>query len=143
VLILAATNMPWDVDSAMKRPGRFTKQIFVPPPDEEARQVMLEMKLAGVPVGDIDVAAIASATRNYSGADMDGLIDNAKDNALSDILDRGTERSLQQADFVEALEMTNPSTIDWLKTARNLVKYGGADNSYKDVKLYLKNNKLT
>jgi SpoVK/Ycf46/Vps4 family AAA+-type ATPase len=143
VLILAATNMPWDVDSAMKRPGRFTKQIFVPPPDEEARQVMLEMKLAGVPVGDIDVAAIASATKNYSGADMDGLIDNAKDNALSDILDRGTERSLQQADFVEALEMTNPSTIDWLKTARNLVKYGGADNSYKDVKLYLKNNKLT
>jgi SpoVK/Ycf46/Vps4 family AAA+-type ATPase len=143
VLILAATNMPWDVDSAMKRPGRFTKQIFVPPPDEEARQVMLEMKLAGVPVGDIDVAAIASATKNYSGADMDGLIDNAKDNALSDILDRGTERSLQQADFVEALEMTNPSTIDWLKTARNLVKYGGADNSYKDVKRYLKNNKLT
>lgn len=143
VLILAATNMPWDVDSAMKRPGRFTKQIFVPPPDEEARRAMLDMKLAEVPVGEIDYAAIASATKNYSGADMDGLIDNAKDSALSDILESGDERSLQQADFVEALKITTPSTIDWLKTARNLVKYGGADNSYKDVKRYLKKHKLT
>lgn len=143
VLVLSATNMPWDVDSAMKRPGRFSKQIFVPPPDEEARRVILEMKLAEVPVGDIDYSAIASATKNYSGADMDGLIDNAKDITLSDILDSGTERPLQQTDFVEALETTIPSTIDWLKTARNLVKYGGADNSYKDVKRYLKMNKLT
>ena len=143
VLILAATNMPWDVDSAIKRPGRFAKQIFVPPPDEEARRVMMQMKLVEVPVADIDFAAIASATKNYSGADMDGLIDNAKDSALSDILDSGNERPLQQADFVDALETTIPSTIDWLKTARNLVKYGGADSSYKDVERYLKKNKLT
>ena len=142
VLILAATNMPWDVDSAMKRPGRFSKQIFVPPPDQEARRAMLEMKLAKVPVEDIDFESIAAATKNYSGADMDGLIDNAKDSALSDILDSGAERSLQQADFVAALDETTPSTIDWLKTASNLVKYGGADNSYKDVKRYLKKNKL-
>lgn len=143
VLILSATNMPWDVDSAMKRPGRFTKQIFVPPPDEEARRAMLDMKLAEVPVDNVDYSAIAAATKNYSGADMDGLIDNAKDCALSDILESGIERSLQQADFVAALDVTTPSTIDWLKTARNLVKYGGADNSYKDVKQYLKKNKLS
>ena len=142
VLILAATNMPWDVDPAMKRPGRFAKQVFVPPPDVAARRAMLEMKLEDVPVGEINFDAIASATESYSGADMDGLIDSAKDCALGEILESGSERDLQQSDFVEALEETNPSTIDWLKTARNLVKYGGADNSYKDVARYLKKNKL-
>ena len=142
VLILAATNMPWDVDPAMKRPGRFAKQIFVPPPDAEARLAMLGMKLRDVPVDEIDFESIASATRNYSGADIDGLIDNAKDHALAEILDTGSERPLRQDDFTTALEATIPSTIDWLKTASNLVKYGGADNSYKDVRDYLKKNKL-
>ena len=47
LLVLAATNMPWDVDAAMKRPGRFDRQIFVPPPDEEARAEMLKIKLTG------------------------------------------------------------------------------------------------
>ena len=142
VLILAATNMPWDVDPAMKRPGRFSKQIFVPPPDAEARRAMLEMKLDEVPVAELDFQVIAAATHNYSGADMDGLIDNAKDQALAEILDSGNERPLQQTDFATALEATIPSTIEWLKTASNLVKYGGADNSYKDVRNYLKKNKL-
>lgn len=142
LLILGATNMPWDVDPAMKRPGRFSKQIFVCPPDSEARKAMLEMKLEEVPTHEIDFAAVARATKNYSGADMDGLIDGAKELALADILDSGVERPLQQSDLIDALEETNPSTIDWLKTASNLVKYGGADNSYREVKRYLKKNRI-
>src|SRR5690349_4436033 len=66
VLILAATNMPWDVDPAMKRPGRFSRQIFVPPPDVAARQRMLEIKLTGVPCDTLDLAAIAAQTAHYS-----------------------------------------------------------------------------
>jgi SpoVK/Ycf46/Vps4 family AAA+-type ATPase len=62
VLILAATNMPWDVDSAMKRPGRFSRSVFVPPPDPEARSRIVELKLAGVPHENIDSRAIGAAT---------------------------------------------------------------------------------
>lgn len=142
VLVLAATNMPWDVDPAMKRPGRFSKQVFVPPPDEEARLVMLEMKLENVPTRSLNLAALAKATNGYSGADIDGLIDNAKDAALAEMLDSRKERPLCQADFAAALESSVPSTIDWLKTARNLVKYAGADASYRDVDRYLRNNSL-
>ncbi|MEJ2118805.1 MAG: ATP-binding protein, partial [Alphaproteobacteria bacterium] len=72
VLILAATNMPWDVDPAMKRPGRFSRQIFVPPPDAEARRQMLEVKLTGVPHEGVDYTLLAKKTTNFSGADMDG-----------------------------------------------------------------------
>ncbi len=68
VLILAATNMPWDVDSAMKRPGRFSRQVFVPPPDEAARAHIVELKLHGVPHEGVDAQAIAKATRRISQA---------------------------------------------------------------------------
>jgi len=138
ILTLSATNMPWDVDPAMLRPGRFSRQVFVPPPDVEARKAMLEMRLAGIPADDIDARAIAAATEFYSGADIDGLFDLAKESVIADILESGADRNLATADFMQALDEISPSTIDWLKTARNLVKFSGADGSYKDVERYLR-----
>ncbi|MFK7888710.1 MAG: 26S protease regulatory subunit, partial [Gammaproteobacteria bacterium] len=142
VLILAATNMPWDVDPAIKRPGRFSRQIFVPPPDESARTAMLEMKLTGIPNDGIDLQALAAGTNLFSGADMDGLIEQAKESAIADMIGGNADRVLKQSDFAEVLEDITPTTIDWLKTARNLVKYSGADNAYKDVEKYLKQIKM-
>jgi transitional endoplasmic reticulum ATPase len=141
VLILAATNMPWDVDPAMKRPGRFSRQIFVPPPDADARRKMLEIKLTGVPQESLNLAALAQRTANFSGADIDGLIELAKEAALHDAVLNNNERPLGQADFDEALAQLQPSTLDWLRTARNLVKYAGDDGSYRDVEAYLKKAK--
>ncbi len=142
VLILAATNMPWDIDGAMKRPGRFDRQVFVPPPDEEARAEIFRVKLATVPTEGIDHAALAKLTPHCSGADIDGIIELAKEQVLGEILDGGGERPLKQADFVAAVKEAQPSTLDWLRTARNLVKYSGGDNSYRDVEAYLKTSKL-
>ncbi|MEM6818158.1 MAG: AAA family ATPase [Pseudomonadota bacterium] len=138
VLVLAATNMPWDVDSAMKRPGRFSRQVFVPPPDAAARAEMIRMHLADIPVDNLHVDAVAAATEYFSGADIDGLIDLAKESVLADILSSESERALQQQDIMDALELVVPSTMDWLKTARNLVKFSGSDASYKPVEKYLK-----
>lgn len=138
VLVLAATNMPWDVDSAMKRPGRFSRQVFVPPPDAAARAEMFRMHIAEIPVGDLNVDAIAAATEHFSGADIDGLIDLAKEGVLADILSSGSERPLQQQDIMNALDGVVPSTMGWLKTARNLVKFSGGDASYKAVEKYLR-----
>lgn len=142
VLVLAATNMPWDVDGAMKRPGRFSRQVFVPPPDAAARAEMLRIKLTGVPVeADLALDAVARRAEHYSGADIDGLIELAKESALHDSLG-GQERGLTAADFDAALERMQPSTLDWLRTVRNVVKYAGDDGSYKDVEQYLKRVKL-
>ena len=141
ILILAATNMPWDVDGAMKRPGRFARQVFVPPPDEDAREMMLRMKLEDVPIEHIDFSLIARNTDLFTGADIDGLIDLAKEDALAEMLSDGQERPLNIDDFKEAFEQMTPSSIDWLKTARNLVKFSGADSSYKEVEKYLKSIK--
>lgn len=142
VLILAATNMPWDVDPAMKRPGRFSRQVFVPPPDAAARLRMLEIKLTGVPCDILDLATISRQTEQFSGADIDGLIEYAKEAALEDNLLNGRERAVSQGDFTSALTMMQPSTQDWLRTARNLVKYAGDDGSYREVEQYLKKTRL-
>ncbi len=142
VLILAATNMPWDVDSAMKRPGRFSRQVFVPPPDEAARAYIVELKLRGVPHDAVDAKAIAAVTRHFSGADIEGVVELAKDYALEDHLVRKIERNITQQDLLRAADTAKASTLDWLRTARNLVKYAGADDSYSDVEQYLKRHRI-
>ncbi len=142
VLILAATNMPWDVDSALKRPGRFSRQVFVPPPDEAARAHIVELKLAGVPHEPIDARAIAALTPHFSGADIEGLVELAKDYVLEEHLAQDIERGIRQEDLLRAAQAATASTLDWLRTARNLVKYAGADDAYSEVGRYLKTHKL-
>jgi SpoVK/Ycf46/Vps4 family AAA+-type ATPase len=142
VLILAATNMPWDVDPAMKRPGRFARQVFVPPPDAVARARIIELALESVPHGPIDVHSIAKATELYSGADVDALVERAKEYVLSEYLETRRERGISQDDLVRAVSELTPTTQDWLRTAKNLVKYAGGDDSYRDLERYLKANKL-
>jgi SpoVK/Ycf46/Vps4 family AAA+-type ATPase len=90
-----------------------------------------------VPAENLQIERIAQRTEHFSGADIDGLIDLAKESALADGL-RGLERGLQDADFDAALPQMQPSTLDWLRTVRNVVKYAGDDGTYKDVERYLK-----
>ena len=142
VLILAATNMPWDVDPAMKRPGRFARQVFVPPPDATARARIVELALESVPHGPVDAAEIARVTDQYSGADVDALVERAKEYVLGEYMDTRRERDITQQDLLRAAEELTPSTKDWLRTARNLVKYAGGDDSYRDLEKYLKAHKL-
>jgi SpoVK/Ycf46/Vps4 family AAA+-type ATPase len=142
VLILAATNMPWDVDSAMKRPGRFARQVFVPPPDAAARARIIELALESVPHGPVDFGALARETELYSGADVDALVERAKEYVLGEYLERHVERDITQEDLLRAARELMPTTRDWLRTAGNLVKYAGGDDSYRDLEKYLKAHKL-
>lgn len=142
VLILAATNMPWDVDPAMKRPGRFARQVFVPPPDAVARARIIELALESVPHSAVDPAAVAKVTEQFSGADVDALVERAKEYVLSEYVETRREREISQADLLRAAAELTPTTQDWLRTARNLVKYAGGDDSYRDLERYLKSNKL-
>lgn len=141
VLVLAATNMPWDVDSAMLRSGRLARQVFVPPPDATAREALFRLKLDGVPCEDVDYRRLAGACELYSGADIEGLIDQAKEILLGEIIGGAPERPLREADLLAARERHPASTLDWLRTARNLVRYGG-DTRYREVELYLRSVKL-
>ena len=143
VLILAATNMPWGVDSAFRRPGRFDRVQFVPPPDRAARAEILRIHLAGRPLAeDIQVDAIAAKTVGFSGADIENLVNTAVDLAIEDALASGAESPVSQRHLAEALTEVRPTTLEWLTTARNYAKYSNAGGQYDDVAAFLKANGL-
>ena len=77
VLILAATNAPWHLDPALRRPGRFDRVLFVPPPDDLARSAILQIMLAGKPLEQVYLKRLARETDQFSGAYLKGLGDNA------------------------------------------------------------------
>lgn len=142
ILLLGATNMPWDIDPAMKRSGRFSRQIFLPPPDAESRAEMLRIKLDGIPCDKINFKKLADVAEHYSGADIDGVVDLAKEKALSAFLKSGVETPVKEIDLIDGIKRTTPAAKDWLETVRNLVKYAGGDSAYQDVEVYLKKHRL-
>src|SRR5205823_14887773 len=77
VFVLAATNHPWDVDPALRRPGRFDRTILVLPPDPGAREAILRYHLRERPLAGIDLRALVRRTEDFSGADLAHLVDSA------------------------------------------------------------------
>ncbi|MFJ8087117.1 AAA family ATPase [Lysinibacillus sp. NPDC095746] len=138
VLIMAATNTPWDIDSALKRPGRFDRLIFVAPPDKKAREQIFKLKLAGRYAKEIDVETLAAQTEFFSGADIENTIELATENVLAEILATGDERPITTNDLLHVLEEIQPSTLEWLRTAKNYVKYANQSGLYNDVEKYLR-----
>jgi transitional endoplasmic reticulum ATPase len=138
VLILAASNVPWAIDSAFRRPGRFDRVLFVPPPDKAARASILGLQLKGRPVsGDIDTAALAGRTSGFSGADLENLVDTAADRAIADSLTKNTEVPIDQSHLVGALAEIKQTTTEWLTTARNYARYANEGGQYDDVLAFL------
>ena len=137
ILVLAATNAPWDVDEAMKRPGRFDRVVFVPPPDAAAREHVLALHLAGRPAEEIDNARIAKQTPLFSGADLEALVERAIDLVIDDALERGEERPLTTGDLERALGGMRASTLEWIATARNYVEFANQGGRYDEVAEFL------
>ena len=138
LLVLAATNAPWHVDSAFRRPGRFDRVIFVPPPDEPARAEILRLNCEGKPVQAIDFAKLAAKTDGMSGADLKSLIDRAVEDKLRVALKSGGIQPLTTADLLAASKQFKPSVREWFATAKNYAMYSNQDGSYDDVMKYLK-----
>lgn len=138
LLIIGATNSPWHMDNALLRPGRFDRVIFVPPPDYEARLVILRLQLRGKPTTDLDLPRIARLTEGYSGADLMGLVEQATEAALQDALRTNQVRPLTTNDLARAQQNQRPSMEEWFATARNYGLYANESGLYDDVMNYLK-----
>jgi len=138
ILILGATNAPWHLDSAFRRPGRFDRVLFVPPPDKIARQAIFEIMLKNKPQQDIDCAKLAGKTDNFSGADIKAVVDLAIEDKLKEAMQRGVPAPLETKDLLRSAKKINPSTKEWFKTARNYAIYANESGLYDDILKYLK-----
>jgi SpoVK/Ycf46/Vps4 family AAA+-type ATPase len=141
VFVLAATNAPWDIDSALRRPGRLDRTVLVLPPDQAARVAILHYHLRDRPIASIDLAAIARATEHYSGADLAHICETAAEFAMRDSIAAGQVRMISQQDMLAAASEVRPSTDTWFGTARNVAMFANESGEYDDLAKYLKKRK--
>ncbi|MCC6125312.1 MAG: AAA family ATPase [Pirellulales bacterium] len=138
VLILAASNAPWHVDPAFRRPGRFDRILFVPPPDAPGRAAILRIHCAGKPAENLDFEHVAKKTDGFSGADLKAVVDMAVENKLRQAMRSGNIVLLATKDLAAAAQTLRPTTREWFSTARNYATYSNQGGLYDDVLKYLK-----
>ncbi|MFM2090031.1 MAG: hypothetical protein RLZZ127_520 [Planctomycetota bacterium] len=137
LLVLAATNAPWHLDGAFRRPGRFDRILFVPPPDQPARAAILGVLMKGRPQQDLDFEAVAKRCDGFSGADLKAVVDQAVAAKLKAALRSGRPEPVLTRDLTDAAKQVKPSTKDWFATARNHALYANEGGHYDDVLAWL------
>ena len=137
VLVLAATNAPWHLDSAFRRPGRFDRVLFVPPPDEQARAAIFEVMLRDKPTQGVQYDKLAKKAKGFSGADIKSVVDLAAEAKLDEAMRVGKPVPITHADLNRALGRVKPSTHEWFASARNYALYANEGGIYDDIAAYL------
>ncbi len=137
ILILGATNAPWQVDPAFRRPGRFDRVLFVPPPDEEARVSIIELMAKGKPVQKLDARALAKRTKDFSGADLKAVFDVASEEKLAVAMRENRIVPITTDDLIRAAKSLQPSTRAWFENAKNYALYANQSGFYNDILAFL------
>ncbi|WP_050780036.1 ATP-binding protein [Streptomyces sp. C] len=138
VFVLAATNVPWDVDIALRRPGRLDRTLLVLPPDAAAREAILRYHLRERPIEAVDLGRLVKATDGLSGADLAHVCESAAESALLDSARTGVIRMIGTKDLLDAAKSVVPSTEPWFAAARNVAMFANEGGMYDDLVTYLK-----
>lgn len=138
VLVLGATNAPWHLDSAFRRPGRFDRILFVPPPDVAARAEVLRLQLQGKPLAELDLNAVATKCEGFSGADLKAVVDVTVEHKLREAMSAGVPSPIRTRDLLTAAATLKPTTREWFATARNYALYSNQGGTYDEILKYLK-----
>ncbi|KAB8151468.1 AAA family ATPase [Kordia sp. TARA_039_SRF] len=137
ILVLGATNAPWHLDPAFRRPGRFDRIIFVSPPDVEAKAAIFNIHLQEKPTETIDYMALAKAAKEFSGADIQAAIDVAVETKLEASFKDGIPKPLSTKDILKAIKKIKPSTKEWFVSSKNYALYANDSGLYDDILAYL------
>ncbi|MFD9609875.1 ATP-binding protein [Streptomyces sp. NPDC059083] len=138
VFVLAATNVPWDVDIALRRPGRLDRTLLVLPPDATARESILRYHLRERPIEAVDLGKLVKATEDFSGADLAHVCESAAEAALLDSARTGSVRLITTKDLLGAARQIKPSTEPWFAAARNVAMFANEGGLYDDLLAHLK-----
>ncbi len=124
VIVIAATNIPNALDPALRRPGRFDREISIPIPDRNGRREILEIHSRGMPLAtDVDFNRLADVTHGFVGADLEALCREAAMNCLREIIpdidfemaripyELLTRLEVRMEDFISALREVEASAV--------------------------------
>lgn len=121
IVVIAATNKPWAIDSAFIRPGRFDEKIYIPLPDEAARTKIFELKLKDIPTADLDYAEMAKITEGFNGADINEFCEKLKMGAIRKSIKDGVEHIITMDDVLAIANKVKSSVSD--EDIENLQKF--------------------
>ncbi|MCM3598810.1 ATP-binding protein [Metabacillus idriensis] len=138
VYIIGATNTPWYLDPALRRPGRFNSLLFIPPPSEEERELILSVKTKDKPQDKLELSKIAKVTTHFSGADLTQVIDDAISKAIERSLEQGSLQPMSNTDLMKSAKDRSPTTLEWFATAKNYATFSDTNKDYKNVLHYMK-----
>jgi transitional endoplasmic reticulum ATPase len=125
IIVIGATNRIDAIDPALRRPGRFDREIEIPPPDKRARKEILLVHTRDVPLADdVDIDTLAEITHGYTGADLAALVKEAAMSALRKFLksenidlnkpippEKLATLKVTKNDFLEALKVVHPTLM--------------------------------
>ncbi|HII16375.1 TPA: CDC48 family AAA ATPase [Candidatus Woesearchaeota archaeon] len=117
VVVIAATNRPNDIDEALRRPGRFDREIAILPPDDEGRKEILQIHTRGMPLAKgVDIEAIARKTLGFTGADLGVLCKEAALKSLKPYMQSLKQYAIKvPTNILEKMEVTQQHFIDALQ----------------------------
>lgn len=133
ILVIAATNEPWNIDSALLREGRFGTMIYIPPPDAITRLQMLHLHMEKRPKDEIDFNGITLATDNFSGADIKALCERATDIPLKEYFRTRKKRNITNEDFYDALINMKPTLGTWYRQAYQVLSKRNELSAFPDI----------
>lgn len=142
IYVLAATNRPWDIDPALRRPGRLDRTVLILPPDEPARDAIIRNALRDKPAAAIDTADVAKKTTEFSGADISYVVNTAVEAAFMDSLQAGVPRMITTYDLENAVRRITPSTRSWFEQIKPVLEYGVDDGTFGQLRSYLKKHRI-
>ena len=137
VVVMAATNRPDDIDPALRRPGRFDRELRINPPDEKGRKEILQIHTRGMPLEkDVDFNELSNKTIGYTGADIEVLckeaamksikpyftqLKNIQEKVPTQILDK---IKVSRENFIEGIKHVEPSVMREVLINKPDVKWG-------------------
>ena len=134
ITVIAATNEPWEIDSALLRSGRLGTKIFVGAPDRTTRLSLLKKELKNRPVdANIDLDELSEMTKGFSGADIVALCDTAADEAIKHYLKENEQRNINLRDLKAAFYKIKPVTKSWFNAATRQIEMKNLKEDYPEI----------
>lgn len=138
VLFIAATNSPWVIDPALRRSERFTKQLFVPPPDLKTRIEIFKIHTREEPLSeDLNLEKLAELTEGYASSDIKTVCDSAAKIPWEEAVHGSVVREINMSDFIKAISKQKSSLLPWYKTAHRMLEQSGEIGLYEEYSRHI------
>jgi len=136
VLLIGATNLPWAVDPAIRRSGRFDTHILIGAPDKKACKEILEYYIRKSLKGlgeNVDCDAVAEGLEGFSASDVKAICGDVAKNLMEEYIEKKTQRKAQTKDFLDLINTRHSSLIPWYRAAAREIISSGEMDVFRDL----------